>query len=152
IANPNDYDARATFMWSATLAWNGILQAGVPSPSMPCHALEMPLSAVYNIAHGAGLSIVIPAWIENIGDKHKPRISHFMKTVFGQDCQQPIRAGEMFRRYYRLIGSPVTFREGGIESPDLELLTDLAATAFAQRGMTDYSKEAIRKIYNACNE
>ena len=150
ISNPADYKARATFMWSATMAWSGIIQAGIPAPSMPCHALEMPISGVYNVAHGAGLSIVIPAWLEIMGEQHKARIAQFTKTVLGENCTHTIKAGEMFRRYYRLIGSPVTFKDAGIESPDLDLLTGLAAEAFAQRGMNDYSTDVIRKIYNAC--
>ena len=152
MTDPNDYDARAAFMWAATLAWNGIVQAGVPGSAMPCHALEMPLSAVYDVAHGAGLSIVLPAWMEIVGDRHKARIAQFIRGVFDEDCPHPLAASDMMRQYYQTIGSPVTFDEGGINAPDIALLSELATEAFAQRGMTDYTMDIIRKIYNACVE
>ena len=63
LQNPEDLEARATLMWSATLGWNGLNVAGVGAFSMPCHALEHPISALYDIAHGAGLAIVTPAWL-----------------------------------------------------------------------------------------
>ncbi len=145
--NPADYDARAAFMWSATLAWSGICQAGIPAWGMPCHALEMPLSAVYDIAHGAGLSIIIPAWMRVVGAKHEPRILRFGRCVLGLEAPGSIDAvADALTDYYRSIGSPVSCTEAGIE-PDIDRLTALASAAFQQRGMTDYTEPIIREIY-----
>ncbi|MBN2525327.1 MAG: iron-containing alcohol dehydrogenase [Deltaproteobacteria bacterium] len=152
MAHPDDYDARAAFMWAATMAWSGIAQAGIPGPSMPCHALEMPLSAVYDIAHGAGLSVVIPAWIRHSAKGHLSRIAAFAKAVFKVDACDAASIASALRVYYRRIGSPVTFVEAGIAHPDMDRLVQLASASLAQRGMTDYTPKVVRAIYNECME
>jgi len=60
------------------LAWNGLFVAGVEGASTPNHMLEHPLSGIYNVAHGAGLSIVIPAWLKYM----KPHSAHRI-VLFG---------------------------------------------------------------------
>ncbi len=149
LARPDDYDARAAFMWAATLGWSGICQAGIPDPSMPCHALEMPMSAVYDMPHGAGLSVVIPAWIRVVGERHERRIGRFFEAVFGE-TGSPEALAEALRRYYRHIGTPVTFAEAGTPSPDIDRLVRLASRAFVQRRMTDYTEPLIETIYRCC--
>jgi alcohol dehydrogenase YqhD (iron-dependent ADH family) len=147
METPTDYDARAAFMWSATMAWSGICQAGIPGAGMPCHALEMPLSAVYDIAHGAGLSIIIPAWMRVAGAKHEQRILRFGRCILGLEAPGSIdEVADALTAYYRSIGSPVTCTEAGI-APDIGHLTRLALDAFTQRGMTDYTEPLIREIY-----
>lgn len=147
MKNPSDYDARAAFMWSATLAWSGIAQVGIPAWGMPCHALEMPLSAVYDIAHGAGLSIVIPAWIRVFGEQHKHRILKFGQQVLGLEGVLAVEdVADGLVQYYRSIGSPVSCTEAGIDL-DIDRLTQLAFAAFEQRGMVDYTQEMIHKIF-----
>ena len=64
MADPNHAKARASFMWAATLALNGLTPAGIGASSFPNHMIEHALSAIYNIPHGAGLSIVMPAWMK----------------------------------------------------------------------------------------
>jgi alcohol dehydrogenase YqhD (iron-dependent ADH family) len=150
MKDPNHYDARAGFMWSATMAWSGIAQVGMPGWGMPNHALEMPLSGVYDIAHGAGLSILIPAWIRVTGKKHEHRVLKFGKRVLELENASTVEeVADGLSKYYQSIGSPVTYAEGGIDHPDIELLTDLALDAFVQRGMTDYTREIIEAIYRA---
>ncbi|VGO19875.1 iron-containing alcohol dehydrogenase [Pontiella sulfatireligans] len=147
MKNPSDYDARAAFMWSATLGWSGICQAGIPAWGMPCHALEMPLSAVCDIAHGAGLSIIIPAWMRVAGARHEHRILQFGRRILGLDNPSSVDAvADVLTAYYRSIGSPVSCAEAGID-PDLDRLTNLAFDSFKQRGMHDYTKELITDIY-----
>ena len=64
LSNPQDYNARAEMMWSASLANNGILSLGNDYSGWSCHAIEHELSAYYDLTHGVGLAIVIPAWME----------------------------------------------------------------------------------------
>jgi alcohol dehydrogenase YqhD (iron-dependent ADH family) len=63
LKNLEDYDARADIMWAATLALNGLTGAGLGKVGFPMHMIEHSLSALYNVAHGAGLSVVIPGWM-----------------------------------------------------------------------------------------
>jgi alcohol dehydrogenase YqhD (iron-dependent ADH family) len=64
LANPDDYNARAEFAWASTQALNGLIYAGTSGYSYPNHMIEHSLSALFNVPHGAGLSVVIPAWMK----------------------------------------------------------------------------------------
>ncbi len=147
VADPDDYDGRAAFVWSAALAWSGIVQAGIPFAQMPCHGLEMPMSGVYDVAHGAGLSVIIPAWIKAVGKRHENRICKFGCNVFGENCRSSSEVADMFVNYYHSIGAPVTFSQAGIPEPDLDKLATLAFDSFIQRGVEGYDIDLINEIY-----
>lgn len=146
--NPTDYDARAAFMWTATLAWNSIAQVGIPQRALPCHALEMPLSGIYNVAHGAGLSIITPHWLRLAAAPHKERIRQFGREVLGGIGTVESTIDGLIEIYEK-IGAPLSMREVGLTSPDLDKLTESAHITFAARNMDGYSKEVIRSIYEA---
>ena len=61
--NGENYDARAEIMWAGSLAHNNLLSTGRIG-DWASHAIEHELSALYDIAHGAGLSVIFPAWIK----------------------------------------------------------------------------------------
>jgi len=142
-----DYDARAEFMWCATLAWNGIAQAGVPQWGMPCHALEMPMSAVYDIAHGAGLSVITPAWIQHAAGMHRARLLAFGKHILGIQAGDASDVAHALKNYYQSIGAPVSFADAGVADPDIDLLSNLSHSSFVSRNIPGYSRDEISAIY-----
>jgi len=81
VADPSDYQGRATLMWGATMAFNDLAWMGIGPFGFPNHMLEHPLSAIYDIAHGAGLSIVMLAWMKYAAEKGNPRIAMFARNV-----------------------------------------------------------------------
>jgi alcohol dehydrogenase class IV len=64
LKDASDYDARAEFAWAATQALSGLLYSGTGGFSYPNHMIEHALSALFNVPHGAGLSVVMPAWMK----------------------------------------------------------------------------------------
>ncbi len=142
-----DYNARAAFMWSASLAWSGILHAGLGGCGMPCHALEMPMSAVYDMAHGAGLSVIIPSWIEKAGNRHISRLSMFSERILGLKSSNSAEIAQKLRDYYKEIGAPTSFSEAGVMNPDIDLMAELAYESFKQRGVSGYDIDLIKAIY-----
>ncbi len=82
LANPKDYVARADLMWCATLALNGWTAAGLGLVGFPMHMIEHSLSAVYNVPHGAGLSVVVPAWMGYQAERNPTKFSQFADRVF----------------------------------------------------------------------
>lgn len=62
MACPDDYQARANIMWSGTLAHNGICGCG-RREDWASHFMEHELSAIYGVTHGAGLAVIVPAWL-----------------------------------------------------------------------------------------
>lgn len=147
MVDPKDYDARAEFMWCATLAWSGIAQAGIPQWGMPCHALEMPMSAVYDVAHGAGLSVITPAWMIHAAELHPARLCSFGKHVLGVLSDDITGVAQALKDYYQSIGAPVSFAEIGVPDPDINTLTDLSHSSFVSRNIPGYSRDEITEIY-----
>jgi hypothetical protein len=117
----NNYDARAEIMWAGAIAHNGILDTG-RTGDWASHALDHELSALFDIAHGAGLAIMFPAWIKyNIKEDTK-RLARFAAKVWGvdgayYDIEQAALEG-VFRmeNFFRFIGMPVRFADANIEA------------------------------------
>jgi hypothetical protein len=65
LANIGDYDSRAEVCWAGTLAHNGLLDCGRVG-DWASHQIEHELSAMFDVAHGAGLAIVIPSWMRYV--------------------------------------------------------------------------------------
>ena len=117
-ADPAAAEARASLMWAATLALNGLTPAGVGSYTFPNHMIEHALSALYNIAHGAGLSIVMPAWMAWYRPRNPAQFDRFAREIFKlEDGAAGIAA---LKRWFAELGSPVTLAEAGIPADDIE--------------------------------
>ena len=67
LADPCNYEARANIMWAGTVAHNDIVGVG-RAQAWNSHGLEHELSGLYDVAHGAGLAVVMPAWMEYVVD------------------------------------------------------------------------------------
>ncbi len=117
LANPADDSARGEFAWAATLAQNGLTFSGSAGFSYPNHAIEHALSALFNVPHGAGLSVVMPAWMRWYQDQNKPQFERFSKQVFGlESAEDGIAALE---KWFDDIGTPTRLGQLGISASDL---------------------------------
>ncbi|MDF1613882.1 iron-containing alcohol dehydrogenase [Desulfurivibrio dismutans] len=119
---PENAQARATMMWAATLALNGLTPAGVGPYTFPNHMIEHSLSALYDIAHGAGLAIVIPAWMRWYRPQNSEQFDRFAREVFGLDQgEEGITA---LKKWFKELGCPVTLGEVGIAATDIPAIRD----------------------------
>jgi alcohol dehydrogenase YqhD (iron-dependent ADH family) len=145
LADPADYDARGEFAWAATQALNLTTFCGVENNRFDTHFIEHTLSAEYNIAHGAGLSIVVPAWMIWQKDNLPERFERFARNVFSvSDADAGIEA---LKKWYVKIGTPVTLAEGKIPAEDIPVLVDkLLAVAHVQGTDKLYTREMITAI------
>jgi alcohol dehydrogenase YqhD (iron-dependent ADH family) len=84
LAKSDDYDAWAELMWSGTLAHNNLLDTGRIG-DWASHDLEHELSAAYDIAHGAGLAVVFPAWMKYVHKEEPARFAQLANRVWGID-------------------------------------------------------------------
>ncbi|MEY8246458.1 iron-containing alcohol dehydrogenase [Heminiphilus faecis] len=129
IAKPNDYQARANIMWCGTLAHNGLCGTGRVE-DWASHFMEHELSAIYDVAHGAGLAVVNPAWMTYVATKNPDKILQFAIRVMkvndeGMSQEDIIREGiSRLKEFYISIGMPVTLSQLGIENPDLDRLVN----------------------------
>jgi NADP-dependent alcohol dehydrogenase len=70
LADPSNYEAAANFMWSCTMALNGLIQKGVPT-DWATHMIGHELTALYNIDHAMTLAIIFPNLYRNRFDNKK---------------------------------------------------------------------------------
>ena len=125
IANPNDYEARANIMWLGTMAHNGICGVGRVE-DWASHHMEHEISAIYGVTHGAGLSVMVPAWMTFVMKKDVTKIAQFARRVFGvegnNDMEVATEGINRLKAFWRSIGMPVTMKELGIDNPDIDAL------------------------------
>jgi alcohol dehydrogenase YqhD (iron-dependent ADH family) len=112
LDNPTDYAARAEIMWTGTIAHNDLLGTGREG-DWGSHGIEHEISALYDIAHGAGLSIVFPAWMKYVYRHDVARFARFAVRVWDveDNFADPERTAlEGIRRmelFFKSIGLPV---------------------------------------------
>lgn len=82
MKHPDNYDARAEIMWAGTIAHNNLLSTGRRS-DWATHKIEHELSAKYDIPHGKGLAMIIPAWMRYVYHHDLKRFSQFAERVWG---------------------------------------------------------------------
>lgn len=125
IRNPRDYDARANIMWAGTLAHNGVCGCG-KEEDWASHGLEHELSALYDVAHGAGLAVILPAYMKVMLDLKPERVVMFARNVMGVSEKDNLKAGlegiEKLETFFKSIGMPVNLAQLGISDPDIEVL------------------------------
>lgn len=154
VADPDNYDARANIMWAGMVAHNNIVGVG-RQQDWNSHALEHELSALYDVAHGAGLAVIMPAWMEHVCAHNPMRFAQMATRVFGcqmnfADPMQTARAGiRAFRRFLHSIGMPVNFAELGAKEADIPLLVEkLGIPAGGSRsGFMDLTAADCEAIY-----
>ena len=125
LLDPEAYDPRANIMWAGTLAHNGICGTG-KQEDWVSHFMEHEISAIYGVAHGAGLAVMIPAYMTFMAD-HKPeRVAMMARNVMRIDISDDREAAlagiKALKTFFRSLGMPVTFAELGIDNPDIPLL------------------------------
>lgn len=146
LADPDDYDARAEFAWAATMALNGLTYVGTHGYSYPNHMLEHAMSAVVNCAHGAGLAVIMPAWMKWYKSRNLGVFERFAREIFGvNSADEGIAA---FKAWLIKIGAPVSLKAVGIEGGTLDEVVNLAHD-YAANWRKDklYTKENIKAIF-----
>ena len=128
LKNPGDYDARANIMWAGVVAHNDVLGVG-RQQDWSTHMIEHELSALYDVAHGAGLATIFPAFLRYQYRFNVMRVAQFAQRVFGveMDFEQPERTAlegiDRLEAFYREIGMPTSFKELGAKEEDIERLS-----------------------------
>lgn len=131
INDGDNYSARSEIMWAGTIAHNDLLGTGRIG-DWATHDIEHELSALYDIAHGAGLAIVFPAWMEYNLPVDPRRFARFAEEVFGvdglyYDFEQTARQGiERLKAFYRSLGLASSFREANLPTDQISEIAQRA--------------------------
>lgn len=153
IANPNDYEARANLMWAGMVAHNDTCGVGRES-DWSTHNMEHELSGLYDVAHGAGLAVMFPAWMKYVMQHDVMRFAQFAVRVWGceMNFQHPEKTAlegiARYEAFMQSIGMPIRFSELGAKAEDIPLLVE--KLGLGDRTMGNFVKlteEDITKIY-----
>ncbi|PRM88797.1 NADH-dependent alcohol dehydrogenase [Aliarcobacter cryaerophilus] len=140
IKNPDDYSARGEFAWAATNALNGTTTVGTSGFSFPNHLIEHALSALYNVPHGAGLSVVIPAWAKWYYKQNEEQFIRFAKEIF--DKNTALEGIEALESWFNKIGTPTRLNQFNLSKDNIaEIIENLSF-------QEEFSKEDLEQILN----
>lgn len=153
MENPGDYQARANLMWAGTFAHNDL--CGMDrEQDWSSHNLEHELSALYDCAHGAGLAVVMPAWMEYVTAHNVMRMARFGANVFGcqMDFENPVNTAKAgiraLRSFWTSLGMPQTLEELGGKAEDIpELLRMLEIEGRTLGGYVKLEQKDCENIY-----
>ncbi len=154
IEDPNNYDARANIMWAGMVAHNNIVGVG-RDQDWNSHGIEHELSALYDCAHGAGLAVIMPAWMEYVAEHHDVmRMAQMATRIFGCEMNfadpkaTALEGIREFRKFLVDIGMPINFEQLGAKAEDIPALVDKFGVGDGKTGgYVALDKAAVTEIY-----
>ena len=145
---PEDYNARANIMWAGTIAHNNILGMD-REQDWASHKIEHELSAKYNVAHGAGLAVIVPRWMKYVSKIHPKKFVQFNYKVFGIESDD-VRLGiQKLEDFWNSLGMSSDLASVGYCKEDLDYLVEhIDYTISGTIGnYVKLTKDDVRKIY-----
>lgn len=150
LSDPNNYESRAQIAWCATLALNGSNVPGRRGGDFASHAIEHALSVWTDIAHGAGLAIVFPAWMRYVYKENIQQFVRFGEKIFniyeGSDEERVLQTIDQLKEFYHKIGAPVSMREAGYLEKDLPAIADNVAQLGTIGNLKRLQREDVLEI------
>jgi alcohol dehydrogenase YqhD (iron-dependent ADH family) len=153
LENNEDYAARAEIMWVGSNAHNGLLGTG-REEDWSSHGMEHELSGIYDVAHGAGLAVVFPAWMNYVYQHDLERFAQFAVRVWDvdpdfKDLEWTARQGiKKTKEFFSQIGMPVTLKELDIPAKRLEEMAEKATENGPIGSFVELDTEDVLNIYN----
>lgn len=155
MVNPTDYEARANIMWASSLSHNNLTGCGRIN-ALPVHQLEHALSGEHdNVAHGAGLAVLFPAWAKYVYKHNVPRFAQFARNVWGvietDDCLVAQKGIQAMSDFFKSIGMPTSLSDFGINA-DVKRLTALCTFGGTRtiNSVITLGEKEIEDIFNIC--
>lgn len=156
IENPDNYDARANIMWAGMMAHNNSCGVG-RTQDWNSHDIEHELSALYDVAHGAGLAVTMPAVFKYVMNHNVMRFAQVAVRVWGcsMDFEHPevtaLEGINRFAAFLESIGMPKNFAELGAKEEDIPKLAQNLCYGNGRSGklggFVELDKEDCTKIY-----
>jgi len=155
MRNPEDYEARATLLWASALSHNGLTGCGKVQ-KFSVHKIGHAFSGVFDrIAHGAGLSVLFPAWAKYIYRYDVRKFARLATEVFDvpYDYDNPEKTAangiEVMKTFFASLGMPVTMSDLGLTSADYETIVNVTTVngTVTVPSYKPLTKEDILNIY-----
>ncbi|WP_111641072.1 alcohol dehydrogenase [Marinimicrobium alkaliphilum] len=138
LEEPENYDVRANIMWSATLALNGLIGAGVPQ-DWATHMIGHELTALHGLDHAQTLAVVLPAVLHKQREHKRAKLIQYARRVWqlsGTDEEALIDGAiEATRRFFEQMGNPTRLRDYDLDETIIDpLVAQLEAHGFTALG------------------
>jgi len=155
---PDDYEARANIMWASSLSHNNLTGCGRIN-ALPVHQLEHAVSGQFDdVAHGAGLAVLFPAWAKYVYRYNISRFAQFARNVWGvkeDDDELAAKQGiDEMSKFFKSIGMPQTLDEFGITSSDTDRLCYLCTFEGTRtiKSVIELGAREIKDIFSNCTK
>lgn len=152
IKEPDNYDARANIMWAGTLAHNNTVGVG-RDQDWGSHGIEHELSALYDVAHGAGLAVIFPAWMTYVMHLDIHRFAQFAVRVWGCEMndanpEETAKEGiEKYKQFLTSIGMPITLKELGAKEEDIPTMVNKIHLETYARNFCKLTRKDVDAIF-----
>jgi len=153
LATPNDYESRANLMWAGMVAHNDICGVG-RDQDWSSHQMEHELSAAYDVAHGAGLAVMFPAWMKFVMHHDINRFAQFAVRVWGceMDFETPENTARQgiakYEQFLISIGMPVNFKDLNAKEEDIPTFVKTLSLGSQTMGsFVKLTEKDVSKIY-----
>lgn len=134
VENPSDYKLASNFVWSATMALNGLIQKGVPS-DWATHMIGHELTALYEIDHARTLAIIGPNLYKVLFETKKDKLAQYGERVWGVTGatieEKAEKALAETVAFYHAMGMKTKLSEN---TPDYKNTADFIVNRFEERG------------------
>ncbi|TVP93644.1 iron-containing alcohol dehydrogenase [Alkalibacterium sp.] len=150
--NNHDYNLRANFMWTATLALNRLINRGVPG-DWSTHSLGHEITVLNNTDHARTLSAIMPSVMTVRKLKKWDKLVQYAENVWdirtGTEEEKIDAAILKTIIFFKSIEMPVNLSDVGVNSDDIDTLVSQleqhGLTALSERG--DQTLDVSREIY-----
>ncbi|SEK40722.1 iron-containing alcohol dehydrogenase [Pacificibacter marinus] len=154
IEAPEDYDLRANLMWTATLALNGLIGAGVPQ-DWASHMIGHEITAFNDTDHARTLAVVLPALMNDQRGPKREKLLQYGANVWniheGDEDARIDAAIDATRDFFHAIGIKTRLSDYNVAASDIDTiigaLTDHGMTALGEHGAI--TPEVARRILEA---
>ena len=152
IDDPKDYDARAEYAMAGMMAHSGFLSLGRKTRGdFSSHKLGHSISLLYGAAHGASLSVVMPAWSRYLYEDNPDPFVRLGEEVFGiydgDDIDRALEAIESLEDFFKDINAPTTLRELGLKEEDIDKLAQNASKLLPYGSLKELNADDVLEIY-----
>ncbi|MHB8127924.1 MAG: iron-containing alcohol dehydrogenase [Mobilitalea sp.] len=154
IADPNNYEARANIMWAGMVAHNNLVGVG-RDQDWASHGIEHELSALYDVAHGAGLAVIFPAWMTYVMKQDVNRFAQLAVRLWGCSMnfanpeETALEGIKRLKQFFTSIGMPITFKELGAKEEDIPKMVEKIGLGVdgTMGGFVQLKASDVEKIY-----
>ena len=150
MTEPDNFEARSNIMWCATMALNGWTSVGLGKVDFPMHMIEHSLSALYDLPHGAGLSIIVPAWMKWAIPAKSKKLAQFAERVFdvtsGSVETKAVAGIKKLESWFKSLQCPTKLSHCSIMPSEITPLAEHSQTQAKLWRLKEYNTKIIEEI------